>query len=101
MVVEVTNVDDIRKGNVLVDFYTSTCAPCRALHSVLEEISQEFTNLKITKIDVVQNPDMAQRFAVMSVPTVMFMQDDKVKETMMGYSNKESIKGMIKKCIGT
>jgi thioredoxin 1 len=84
MVVEVTNVDDIRKGNVLVDFYTSTCAPCRALHSVLEEISQEFTNLKITKIDVVQNPDMAQRFAVMSVPTVMFMQDDKVKETMMG-----------------
>lgn len=97
MIAEVNNVDAISKGNVLVDFYTSTCAPCRALSPILEEISKEFETLKIAKIDVSRNPDMSQMFGIMSVPTVIFMKDKKVKQTLTGLSNKETLTSMVKK----
>ena len=46
MVTEVTTVDAIRKGKVLVDFYTGSCGPCTAMHPILEEISKEYKDLK-------------------------------------------------------
>jgi thioredoxin 1 len=97
MVTEISNVDSIRTGNVLVDFYTKTCAPCKALHPVLEEISNEYKNLTVAKVEVTQNPDLSQRFGVMSVPTVVFMQDSKVKYVSTGFSTKENFKSLVRK----
>ena len=84
-------------GNVIVDFYTKTCGPCRALHPVLEEISNEFRNLTVTKVEVTQNPDLSQMFGVMSVPTVIFMKDSKVKHVSQGFSTKENFKLLVRK----
>jgi thioredoxin 1 len=97
MVTEVSNMDSIKSGNVIVDFYTRTCAPCRALHPVLEEISNEFSNLTVTKVEVTQNPDLSQMFGVMSVPTVIFMKDSKVKHVSQGFSTKENFKSLVRK----
>jgi thioredoxin 1 len=97
MVMEVQNMDAIREYNVLVDFYTSTCAPCKAMHSVLEEISNEFSNIKIAKVEVTKNPEASQIYGVMSVPTVMILQDSKVKEVSRGFMNKNLIVQMIKR----
>ena len=97
MVTEVSNMDSIKSGNVIVDFYTRTCAPCRALHPVLEEISNEFSNLTVTKVEVTQNPDLSQMFGVMSVPTVVFMKDSKVKHVSQGFSTKENFKSLVRK----
>lgn len=95
MVTEVTSVDAIRKGNVLVDFYTTTCGPCRAMNPILEEISSEFLNLKVAKIEVTQNPDLSQMFGVMSVPTIIFMKDCQVIQMVHGASKKETLRKMV------
>ena len=97
MVTEMKTLDSIKKGNVLLDFYTSTCAPCKALHPVLDEIAEEFKNLTVTKVDVAQNPDAAQMFGVMSVPTVILLKDSKVQDMSTGFSNKAKIRSMIQK----
>jgi thioredoxin 1 len=98
MVTEVTNIDSIRKGKVLVDFYTSTCGPCKAMNPILEELAKELTNIRVAKVEVSQNPDVSQMFGIMSVPTIIFMDDCQVKETIRGFSNKQTLKKMVESC---
>jgi thioredoxin 1 len=98
MVVDVENLDAIREGNCVVDFYTSTCAPCKAMHPMLEELSEEFSQVKVARVEVTQNPVVSQAFGVMSVPTVMFLQNGTVKETSRGFQPKNALKQMIQKC---
>jgi thioredoxin 1 len=97
MVTEVTDVSAISEGNVLVDFFTDTCAPCRAMNPILEEISEEFDNVKVAKVDVARNPDVSQMFGIMSVPTIIFMSNRKVRETVRGLSNKKALTTMIRR----
>ena len=99
MVTEVKDMDAIKDGNVLVDFYTTTCGPCLAMNPVLEEISREYDNLKIAKIEVTKNPKMSQQFGVMSVPTIMFLKNSKVQEISQGFRGKEAILTIIKKYV--
>lgn len=100
MITEITNASTINSGNVIVDFYTKTCGPCRALHPVLEEISKEFSNIMITKVEVTQNPDLSQQFGVMSVPTVVFMKDSQVKHVERGFSTKENFRSTVRRVYG-
>ena len=95
MLADVADITE-EKGNVLIVFYTSSCVPCRALNPILDEIAQEFNDLKIAKIDVTQNPEVTQMFGVMSLPTVIFMKDRKVKHVLRGLSTKETISSMIR-----
>ena len=96
MVTEVTDMNTISDGNVLIDFYANSCGPCRALNPILEEIAEEFDDLKVAKIDVTSNPEASQRFGVMGLPTVIFMKNRQVKHTLRGLSTKEKILSMIK-----
>lgn len=99
MVTEVNDVSALSEGNVLVDFYTRTCGPCNQMNPILEEISEEYTNVKVAKVDVARNPDVSQMFGIMSVPTIMFMKNKHVKEIIRGLSNKKALTSMIKNCI--
>jgi len=95
MIAEVTDLNNIRTGNVLVDFYTTSCGPCRTMSPILEEIAMEFSHLKVAKVDVTQNPHMSQMFGVMSVPTVIFLKNNKVQHIARGLQNKASLKSMV------
>lgn len=97
MVVEVSDLSSIQKGNVLVDFYTTSCGPCRAMHPMLEEMSKEFQNVTIAKVEVTKNPLASQMFGVMSVPTMMVLKDSKVREVSMGFSDKKKIRSLLEK----
>lgn len=97
MVVEVSDLSSIQKGNVLVDFYTTSCGPCRAMHPMLEEMSKEFQNVTIAKVEVTKNPLASQMFGVMSVPTMMVLKDSKVQEVSMGFSDKKKIRSLLEK----
>lgn len=97
MVEEVMDMSTIKEGNVLVDFYTPTCAPCKVMHPVLEELSEEFDDVKIAKVDVTKTPAASQVYGVMSVPTLMFMKDSQVKEIAKGFCSADNIKGLIRK----
>jgi thioredoxin 1 len=100
MVTEVTNIDSIRKGKVLVDFYTNTCGPCKAMHPILEELSKELTNIRVAKVEVSENPEVSQMFGIMSVPTIIFMDNCQVKNTIRGFSNKQTLMKMVETCVG-
>jgi thioredoxin 1 len=99
MVTEVTSIDSIRKGKVLVDFYTDTCGPCKAMHPILEELSKELTGVRVAKVDVSQNPDVSQMFGIMSVPTVIYMDDCQVMQTQRGFQSKQALKKMMESSI--
>lgn len=97
MIKEVNGSGISKKGNVIVDFYTGTCMPCKILNPILEEIS-EIKGLKVEKVDVTRNPELSQRFGIMSVPTVVFMKNNQVKDTVCGLKDKGTLMSMVRKC---
>lgn len=80
---------------VLIDFWASWCAPCRMISPIIDEIAKESTNVKVCKINIDEQPELAQAFGVMSIPTLAVMKDGKVVNSMVGVRPKESIKKML------
>jgi thioredoxin 1 len=97
MVVEIQDIDVLQTGNHLVEFYAPSCMPCRMMQPVLEEISKEFLDVKISKVEVTKNPQASQFYGVMSVPTIMILKDSKIKEVTKGLQSKATIKAMLEK----
>jgi thioredoxin 1 len=81
---------EIASGLVLVDFWAPWCAPCRMLGPIIEEVSEEVEGLTVGKLNVGENPQTAQKFQVMSIPTVILFKDGEAVETMIGLRPKES-----------
>ena len=77
---------------VVVDFWASWCGPCMMLKPVLEELSGEMTDVKFCKADVDEQMELAQRFGVQSIPTLVCMKDGRIKKTLIGYRDKASLR---------
>ena len=80
---------------VLVDFSAAWCGPCKMLEPVLEELSAEVQGAKVVKIDVDETPSIAQRYSVMSMPTLLFFKDGKVMDQMVGVQSKGTIQSKL------
>ena len=89
----------INKGEVLVDFFATWCGPCRMLGPVLEELSNDRTEVKIVKIDVDECPNLARSFGIMSVPTLLLFKDGKEISKTNGFMPKEELIDWINKSI--
>jgi len=83
------------KGVVLVDFWAEWCGPCRMLGPIFEELSGEIEQVKFAKVDISENQDLAQKFSVMSIPTLILLKDGKEEDRMMGVVPKEALKDWI------
>lgn len=79
------------KGEVLLDFWASWCGPCRMLSPIIDEIAEETPALKVGKVNVDDEPDLAAAFGVQSIPTVVIIKDGEVKEISVGYKPKDEI----------
>lgn len=80
---------------VLLDFWASWCGPCRMVSPIIDEIAEETTDKKVCKINVDEQPELAQAFGVMSIPTLVVMKDGEVVRQSVGVKSKEAILHML------
>ena len=80
---------------VLLDFFASWCGPCRMVAPILDEIAEEREDIKVCKVDIDQQPELASRFRVMSVPTLMVLKEGRVVEQSIGAKPKHQILAMV------
>lgn len=87
------NFDEkIKEGTVLVDFFATWCGPCRMLGPILEQISSEVQGkASIYKVDIDECIDIAKRFGIMSVPTMIIFKDGKESDRLIGLRQKGQI----------
>ena len=80
---------------VLVDFWASWCGPCRMVAPVLEEIANERSDVKVCKINVDEEPELAGRYNVMSIPTLLVVQEGQVVNQAVGARPKSQILSLL------
>ncbi len=88
-----TSLDEVINSSqtVLIDFYADWCGPCNMLSPILEEISQEETSAKILKVNVDEERDLALRFDVMSIPTLVVFKNGQPVSRLVGLQSKSTI----------
>lgn len=83
------------EGTVLVDFWATWCGPCRMLSPIVDEVASERPDVKVGKINVDEQPELAQQFGIMSIPTLLvFKNGEKVQESV-GLIPKEKVEALL------
>lgn len=81
---------------VLVDFWATWCGPCKMLAPVIEELEEELNGvLKVGKINVDNEPELAVKFGIVSIPTVLIFKDGEVVQKSVGFTSKEHLKALL------
>ena len=80
---------------VLVDFWASWCGPCRMVSPLVDQIATENQDVKVGKVDIDAQPELASAFRVMSIPTLMVFKDGKLTKTTVGARPKAAILAML------
>lgn len=85
---------------VLVDFWATWCGPCRMLSPVVEEVSKAHEDtLSVGKVNVDDCPELAQKFGVMSIPTLILFKDGQIVDKRIGYQPKNELEEMVGKAL--
>ena len=79
---------------VLLDFWASWCGPCRMVAPIVDEIADERADVKVGKVNVDEQPELASKFGVMSIPTLVVMKDGKITNQTVGARPKNQIEAM-------
>lgn len=80
---------------VLLDFYADWCGPCRMIGPIVSEIANERNDVKVGKINVDEQPELAAQFQVMSIPMLAVIKNGKLENQVVGYRSKEQIEAML------
>lgn len=83
---------------VLVDFWAEWCGPCQMLAPTVAEIAEEYADsVKVGKVNVDEEPEIAAAYSIMSIPTVLLFRDGKIADTSIGFVPKQSLVNMLDK----
>ena len=83
------------KGTVLVDFWASWCGPCKMIGPIIDQIADERSDIKVCKVNVDDEQELAVQFKVMSIPTLLVFKDGKVVNQSLGAKPKAAILAML------
>ena len=83
------------KVPVLVDFWATWCGPCQTMGPVVDELSQELTDVKVGKVNVDEQMALAREYKVMSIPTFLVFKEGEVVKRDMGVMSKEEVEGLV------
>ncbi len=91
--------DSLLKDNqsVFVDFYADWCGPCKMVGPLVEELSNEMKDVKFVKVNVDNLPDVAQRYGIMSIPTLLAFKNGELVGNIVGFQPKEALAELAKK----
>ncbi|NLL77426.1 MAG: thioredoxin [Clostridiales bacterium] len=90
-------IEEVMKSDkpVLVDFWASWCGPCRMVLPIVEELAEELTDVKICKVNVDEQQELATRFHVMTIPTLIVFKGGNIVKTSVGAKSKAEIMKML------
>jgi thioredoxin 1 len=83
--------NETAKGKVLVDFFATWCGPCKMLAPIVEKVASEHEDIIVLKIDVDEVPDVAAKYGIRSIPTLILFEDGKAVDMKLGYMPEESV----------
>ena len=87
------------KGVVVVDFQATWCGPCKMIAPIVEELDEEMSNVKFVKVDVDKNPQIANQYKIVSIPTLKIFKDGKLINTLIGFKTKDALKIDVEACL--
>lgn len=87
------NFDELIKEKVLVDFYANWCGPCKMLSPILEKAE---SNLKVIKVDTDIHEEIARKYGIMSIPTIILFEDGQELKRNIGFISKEKLEDFLK-----
>lgn len=82
---------------VLIDFWATWCGPCKMQGPIFDEVSDEIDDVKFVKVNVDENPDLAQKYRVMSIPNLVLVEDGEMKKQEAGIHDADGIYDMLDK----
>lgn len=82
----------------IIDFYATWCMPCRILSPILDQVAENMSSVNFYKLDIDEYEDIAKRFRVFSVPTLMAFKQGKLLDSLVGLNNYEDIVNFVKRC---
>lgn len=98
------NFDDVvlkSTGYTLVDFWASWCGPCRMVGPIIEELSEDYAGkISVGKVNVDENEDLAKKYSVQSIPTIILFKDGEIVDKLVGGLPKEQFEDMLDKHVG-
>ncbi len=85
--------DEVLKSErpVMLDFYATWCGPCQMVSPIVDEIASEYPRYKVCKVDVDNEPQLAQQFGIVSIPTILVINNGNVTAKQVGYATKEKL----------
>ena len=84
------------KGRVLVDFFATWCGPCKMVAKQLDKYEEEVDDVKVIKINVDEEADLASKYGIRSIPTLFYMEDGEVVDKLIGNATLEQLKTLTK-----
>jgi len=96
------NIDvEIAKGVALVDFWAPWCGPCRMIAPIIEELAEDFDGkAKICKVNTDEEQDVAVKYSIRSIPTIMFFKDSVLTDALIGAKSKQELTDKINELLG-
>lgn len=88
---KITHKEEINldtKDLIVIDFYADWCGPCQMISREIKEIAKQYKDLTIYKVNIDEFPDLAMEYDVLSIPTLLFIKDNEIKDEVIGYKDK-------------